>query len=362
MTTSGVDILIPVYNAEDTLEESLRSVAAQTHSSFRVIVIDDGSTDRSGELLDQIARNDPRFLVVRQNNAGIVAALNRGLALVDKPYVARMDADDLCNPERLASQVAYLGANPDCIAVGCRVVHIDEHGETIRGLPQPGDPGAADPDWIAAREPYIVHPFLMVRTDALRGVGGYRPMPHSEDSDLCWRLCEKGRLHNLPDVLGQYRFHIGSISGSSVLNGRIMAIGSQLAALCARRRRDALTEPDMGSLTIAALRQAGSLSAMLALVEQVLEAGEIDRFRLCVAIKLLELANYRPYELELEDCRFVAQALKVMPSISLQNALDIRWYVSQTTARMVKAGALRKATTLAPVALWPRSLYKSIWR
>ena len=147
MTTSGVDILIPVYNAQDTLEQSLRSVAAQTHSSFRVIVIDDGSTDRSGELLDQIARNDPRFLVVHQANAGIVAALNRGLALVDKPYVARMDADDLCKPERLASQVAYLGANPDCIAVGCRVVHIDEHGETIRGLPQPGDPGAADPDW-----------------------------------------------------------------------------------------------------------------------------------------------------------------------------------------------------------------------
>lgn len=362
MDSPGVDILIPVYNAEDTLEASLRSVAEQTFADFRAIVIDDGSTDRSRELLDAFARADPRFVVVHQQNAGIVAALNRALAMVDKPFIARMDADDLCDPERLAMQVAYLQANPDCVAVGCRVRHIDEHGAPIKGLPHPGNPSTANCEWFPAREPYIVHPFLMARTDAVRAAGGYRSMPHSEDSDLYWRLREHGRLHNLPEILGQYRFHVGSISGKSVLNGRIMSVGSQLGALCAGRREHNQPEPDLSSVTIPALQQAGSLSAMLAKVEPVLAPLEIAPFRLRVAIKLLELANYRPYELELADCRFVGAALRNSPELTGKNWLEVRWYLSQTAARMMKAGAIRKAITLAPLALWPRSVFKAIWR
>jgi Glycosyl transferase family 2 len=362
MSGAAIDFLIPVYNAEETLEASLRSVAEQTFSDFRALVVDDGSTDRSPQMLDAFSRADPRFCIIHQENAGIVAALNTALALANAPLIARMDADDLCDPDRLTRQVAYMQQHPDCVAVGGNVRHIDQHDAPIAGLPHPGNPATADMVWVPAREPYIVHPFLMARTDAIRSAGGYRAMPHSEDSDLYWRLAEIGRLHNLPDVLGQYRFHLASISGSSVLNGRIMAVGSQLGALCAQRRTAQRLEPTLTTLTIPALRTAGSLARMLALVEPNLDRDEVAPFRLRVAFKLLELANYRPYELDEEDCHFVADALKQDCAVSAKNALEMRWYLSQASARMLKAGQIRKATVLSPMALWPRALFKAIWR
>lgn len=362
MSGAAIDILIPVYNAEETLEASLRSVAEQTFSDFRAFVVDDGSTDQSPQMLDAFASADPRFCIIHQQNAGIVAALNEALALANAPFIARMDADDLCNPDRLARQITYLQLNPDCVAVGGNVQHIDQHDAPIVGLPRAGDPAMADMEWFPAREPYIVHPFLMARTDAVRRVGGYRAMPHSEDSDLYWRLAEIGQMHNLADVLGQYRFHLGSISGSSILNGRIMAVGSQLGALCAQRRTAQRPEPTLNTITIPALRSAGSLVRMMALIEPNLDREEIAAFRLRVAIKLLELANYRPYELDDEDCRFVANALKHDCAVSSANAIEMRWYLSQTAARMLKTGQIGKATSLSPMALWPRALFKAIWR
>jgi hypothetical protein len=82
----------------------------------------------------------------------------------------------------------------------------------------------------------------MVRRASVVGLGGYRYVYHSEDTDLYWRLLDHGQLHNLDSILGDYRMHSGSISGSSIVNGRIMSLGSQLAALSARRRRSRLPD------------------------------------------------------------------------------------------------------------------------
>ena len=363
MTTSPlVDILIPVHNAIATLEASLQSVVDQTFTNFRALVIDDGSTDGSGVALDDLAARDPRFVVIHQANGGIVAALNAGIALVEAPFIARMDADDICAPDRLERQLAYFQDHEDCVAVGCMIAHIDERGEPIEGLPQPGDPGTADACWFPAQEPYIVHPFLMARTSAVRQVGGYRSVPHSEDSDLYWRLREVGRLHNLTDILGQYRFHLGSISSSSIINGRIMAIGSQLGALAAQRRIDGRPEPDFSKNMIPRLKAAEKLEAMYNLVQPQLRPNEAAAFRLRVAIKLLELSEYRPYEVEASDCRFISDALSGNCALKPENALQIRWYVSRASARLIQSGQWRQAMALAPVTMWPRALVKSIWR
>lgn len=362
MSLARIDILIPVHNAEATLDDALESVAGQTLADFRVIAIDDGSTDGSAALLARWQQRDPRFMVVRQDNGGIVSALNHALALVEAPFVARMDADDICLPDRLALQLAYLEAHPGCVAVGCRVEHIDEHGAAVPGLPQPGDPAFADAGWVPVREPYIVHPFLMARTDAMRRAGGYRAVPHSEDSDLYWRLREAGGLHNLPVVLGRYRFHIGSISGSSVVNGRIMAIGSQLGGLAARRRATGAAEPHFADSLIPQLRGAGTLEAMCAVVGEMLAPHERARFRLSAGIKLLELSAYRPYEIERSDCAFIGAALRDSPPVTAANAREMRWHVSQAAARLIKAGQVGTALLLAPVSLWPRAVVKSLWR
>ena len=150
---AAIDVIVPVYNAADTLDLSLQSLAAQDFADFRAILVDDGSTDKSPEMLRRWALANPRFIVLTQSNAGIVAALNAGLAAATAPIVARLDADDVCHPWRFRVQYEFLAANPDVVAVGGRVDHVDEHGRPVAGLPQPGDPEAADAAWIQAREP-----------------------------------------------------------------------------------------------------------------------------------------------------------------------------------------------------------------
>src|SRR5262249_4163130 len=154
-----IDVLIPVYNAAATLSSALGSIAAQSFANIRIIAVDDGSTDATPDLLADFARADPRFLIVRQANGGIVSALNAGLARAEAPYLARFDSDDIVFPQRLERQRAYLEANPDCVAVGCDAEHIDEHGAPLHGLPKVGPVAKVDPDWAPAREPYILHPF-----------------------------------------------------------------------------------------------------------------------------------------------------------------------------------------------------------
>lgn len=360
----AIDVLIPIYNAADTLDEALASIAAQSYADFRVIAIDDGSTDGSGEILARWGRADPRFTIITQANAGIVAALNTALAQATAPLVARMDSDDLCYPDRFQIQADYLNAHPDCVALAGRVAHIDEHGEPLNGLPHPGDPMLADCDWVPAREPYLIHPFLMARRAAMVSTGGYRFVPHSEDSDLFWRLAEVGRLHNLDTVLGQYRFHTQSISGGSILNGRIMAIGSQLGAFSARARARDEDGGEFYDNLVPALKEAGSLAAMCDHLANRIAPPELPRFRLAVGIKLLELSAYRPYEIAAEDCRFIADQVGSISGMDLPqgNSGEIRWYLGEAAARVLRQGRLRDAARLAPPSLWPTALAKAARR
>jgi len=350
---AAIDVLLPVYNSADTLDGSLRSIAAQTFADFRVIAIDDGSTDHGGVLLRAWAARDPRFTVIRKANEGIVAALNAGLAAVTAPVIARLDGDDLCAPTRFAEQHAYLADHPDCVGVGCAVTHIDGRGRSLSGYAQPGPPELADPARIPAHEPYIIHPFLMARTSAMRAVGGYRAVPHSEDSDLFWRLQEIGTLHNLPAVLGKYRMHLSSISGSSIVNGRIMAFGSQLGALSARRRRGGHPDLEFAPDLMARLRKARDLAGMQAVVAPMLTAWEMPLFRLSVAVKLLELADYRPYEIEGSDCVFIRAAVDAAAALAdPADRRTIDYFLTRTGSRLMRRGRAADVTRLVPRRLW----------
>lgn len=360
----AIDVLLPVYNAEATLALSLESLSNQSFTNFRIIAINDGSTDGSLDILRAFAGHDERIDIVNLANGGIVRALNTGLSHVTAPIVARLDADDLCDPDRLDRQYAFLNRRPDHVAVGGRVEHIDEHGRTVHGLPHPGDPEEADPWRVPAREPYIVHPFLMARASAMRSAGGYRHVPHSEDSDLFWRLRDHGKLHNLSAVVGQYRLHSGSISGASIVGGRVMAIGSQLGALAARRRERGL--PDRGFPTdlIARLAEARTLGAMGEVVAAEVDVPERDRFRLATGMKLLELSAYRPYEIEESDANFIGTACRTIGALQLPpgNATEINWHLTQTAARLLRSGRLGAARRLLPRSLWPKAVAKAVLR
>ena len=133
MKTPRVSILLPVFNATATLEETLQSIQAQSCEDFEVVAVDDGSEDESGDMLLEWSRHDRRFRVLLSDHRGIVEAPNRGLALCRGAYVARMDADDRMHPERLEKQLAWLEGDPSLSVVSC-LVEIFPRAETGEGM------------------------------------------------------------------------------------------------------------------------------------------------------------------------------------------------------------------------------------
>src|SRR5215207_3906792 len=115
----SISVIMPVYNTERFVAETTESVLGQTFRDFELIAIDDGSADRSREILETFAKRDPRVRVVSRANKGLVATLNEGLALATAPLVARMDADDLCDPRRFELQAKALNDDQSLVAVGC---------------------------------------------------------------------------------------------------------------------------------------------------------------------------------------------------------------------------------------------------
>ncbi|HYD88941.1 MAG TPA: glycosyltransferase family 2 protein [Vitreimonas sp.] len=349
---SRVDVIMPAYNAAATVREAVQSLLAQTMRDLRVVVIDDGSTDDTPAILAALSAADGRVLVTRKVNDGIVEARNHALRLCDAEFIACLDADDTAFPDRLERQIAYLGEHPDCVALGGEVDHVDESGAPIEGLVQQGDPGRADPAKAPALEPYIVHSTMLARRAAVVEVGGYRHVPNSEDSDLFWRLQERGALVNLPVKFGAYRVHTASVS-SSIVNGRIMAVGSQLGAISALRRRRGATDIAFPRELHASLRAAVTMEKMCAAAARDIEPEEAQHLRIAAAAKLMELARYRPYELDAGDCAFIRAALPLAKQLSRKNQKEVAWYVSVTAARLMRKGMLSEALTLAPPKSYP---------
>ena len=357
MTSPRIDVLIPAYNAATTIESALASIQAQTVRNIRIHVVNDGSTDDTGEILARLAKDDPRIQVHTRANGGVVEALNAGLSQCTFEFVARHDTDDLAYPDRFERQLAYLDTHPDCVALGGSVRHIDAEGRPTGSIGLAMPPEEANAYSVPCREPYIIHPFLIVRRAAIMGVGGYRYVFHAEDSDLYWRLQEVGRLHNLQDFLGDYRLHDQSISGKSLQNGRIMAICSQLAGLSARRRREGRPDLVLEKALLGQLQTAPDLADMVAIAGELLERGELTAFEEMVAGKLMELCGYRPYEPTVADCHFVRRVAERgfshLPAP--QRALLIR-QLSGSAARLLYNGYPREALELLPCRYYPQAV------
>lgn len=202
-----VSVLLPVWNGEAFLEPAIESILRQTLSSFELIVIDDGSSDRSAAIVERFAASDDRVRLLRQSHEGFSAALNAGIAMVRGEYVARMDADDISLADRLQKQVAYLDAHPTCIAVGAWIAIIDEADRPIGLKTFVETDNEISAALLGGISP-MAHPTIVARRDALQAVGGYdgRRYP-SEDLDLWFRLSEQGELANLGEALLQHRRH-----------------------------------------------------------------------------------------------------------------------------------------------------------
>jgi len=343
---AGIDVLIPVYNSAATVRSAIESICAQTLRNLRIVVVDDGSSDETPHILADMAAVDPRIVIVTIPHGGIVDALNAGLSHCSAEFIARHDADDIAYPHRLATQLAWLDANPECVAVSSFARLVDRGGRPSGGLAT-SLPGAFDPTWIPRREPHLLHPFLMFRRRAMLALGGYRYVCHAEDVDLCWRLQELGRLHVIPEPLGDYRIHAGSLMGASTLNGRLSAIYSQLAAISAQRRRTNASDLTFPRSAIDQMVAADTLDGIFAIGKRELNSTESASLKAAFAAKFLELASWRAYDIELDDCRFIRTVLRpVEPQLPAGNRRSIRFSRALLCARLLSKGRLRTAWVL----------------
>ena len=235
MQSPRVSCLMPVYNGERYLAEALDSVLGQTFTDFELIVVDDGSRDASPAILDDYRRRDPRVRVLTKENGGIVDALNHGLSHAQGDYIARMDADDVCLPNRFEIQVAYLDAHPGCVLVGGLAAMIDERGGPL-GTSSGGRHARTRLDVFPPKVAVALHPLVTIRRSALTAVDGYRKMfPHAEDYDLYLRLARLGTIDNPDVVVLKYRKHGQSISQQNITLQERCAALAEIAAIQTHR-------------------------------------------------------------------------------------------------------------------------------
>jgi len=214
-----VSVFIPVHNRAHYIAVAVNSILAQTFEDFELIVVDDGSTDRTVEVLQRF--DDPRLRVERNpGNLGIPATRNRGLELARGEYIALLDSDDHSYPERLARQVEWLDANPDVAQLGTWCSFMDADGamlDKIRRQP-------LEPEDIHSHLLFhcpVINRTVMARTEALREIGYNTEFPRCQDYEMHCRLIERGhRLANIPEVLVCGREHPGRFTGQTSNLGR----------------------------------------------------------------------------------------------------------------------------------------------
>ena len=196
-------VILPVYNGMPYLPQAVESILGQSFTDFAFIIVNDGSTDGSGEYLDTL--KDPRIMVVNQANAGQGAARNTALRNCRTEYVAVMDQDDISKPSRLLSELEYLDAHPEVVLVGTQIEFLVGTASQ-RALTSPLDHDEIEGRLLKGRAG-ICHPSLMYRTAAAIACGGYPNGVFGEDIDFCLRMFEHGRAANLDRILFQYRLH-----------------------------------------------------------------------------------------------------------------------------------------------------------
>ena len=214
MTNPKVSVLMSVYNGERHLLDSIDSILAQTFTDFEFIIINDGSTDTTGEILRSYA--DPRIKIVDQENVGLTKSLDKGIAMASGVYIARQDADDLSVKERFEKQVAFMDSNPAVALLGAQAVIIDVEGKAIAHCYHPTSSEFLK--WRLLFRNTFIHTSVMIRRSLLEERGlSYNPVfIRSQDYDLWERINEEASVANLSEDLVYYREHEGNITSLEV--------------------------------------------------------------------------------------------------------------------------------------------------
>lgn len=208
MDNPRVTVLMSVCNGERYLNEAIDSILAQTFTDFEFLIIDDASTDNTPDILRKY--HDPRITIItNEENLGLTRSLNKGLSIAQGDYIARMDADDICLPERLEIQVQFMDENPDICVCGSWVQIIGQNAGDIWRYP-------TSHDEIACRQLFecsIAHPSVIMKRYYLHKnhIHYNNTFQKSQDYELWVRISESYALANIGRVLLKHRIHAGAI-------------------------------------------------------------------------------------------------------------------------------------------------------
>lgn len=268
-----VSVVLSVRNGGRDLPRALGTILNQSFADFELIAINNGSTDETGAYLDSIS--DPRVRVFHQADAGLAAALNRGISLARGRYIARQDHDDLALPTRIAQQVAFLDANPDHALVGTRAEIWVGDSPTGRFHDHPTED--AELRFALLNNNYMVHSSVMMRKAALNEVGVYTADPSRqppEDYELWSRIARRFRIANLPERLTIYREVPTSMSRESAnpFQEKVIMISAENLAMATDGvPKPRLIHQDIASLTHGApekVSQTADIEAMCAVISK----------------------------------------------------------------------------------------------
>lgn len=292
---------MPVHNGARYLLAAVDSVLAQTHTDFEFIIIDDASQDETPALLAQLT--DPRIRVITNGrNLGIAASLNHALSVATGRYIARMDADDLCMPERFARQVAFLDQHPNVGVVGTGAEVIDETGAS-RGNTHPLVLTDGAIRWLNFFGNPFIHPTVMMRRDVLVAVGGYdTAFVSAQDRDLWDRLLGITQGANLPDILLKQRIHSHNVSvtRSREQMANVVKVGQRACAALLGKEIDFQQCMALATSSVQSASEAAVITALLTQIyrtftlKQPLLPGEERFVRWEYAHRLFRMARQWP--------------------------------------------------------------------
>lgn len=212
MNKAEITVLMSCFNAAQYLEEAIRSILSQSYKDFEFILINDGSTDDTFNIIKQYAANDNRIVVIDKENTGLTDSLNRGIHAAGGKWIARMDADDLSMPDRFEKQVKFIQNNPEIVLLGSWCIEIDREGSLVKKHEYAGEHKRLVHN-LKRLKHFFPHSSVFMKREAIEKVGLYNPLfKRSQDWDMWLRLSEVGRISCCPEYLMKLRKHEESVS------------------------------------------------------------------------------------------------------------------------------------------------------
>ena len=236
-----ITVLMSVYNGERFLKESISSVLNQSFTEFEFIIINDGSTDNSINIIREFSFMDKRIHIIDKQNTGLTSSLNKGIEVAKGEWIARIDDDDICDLKRLEIQYSYAISKKSVVLIGSDYITIDDKGSQLKIYKYPSNHNKLKRLLVKERK-IFPHSSFFIKTKSIKKINGYNErLKRSQDYDLCLRLSELGQIANIKNPLVQIRRHKDQVSHED--NGMRQILDCAVAFVGYLLRQKGLEDP-----------------------------------------------------------------------------------------------------------------------